>query len=156
MSLLIFLVSFSLYHNYLPFITSLLLLDSLSFLLSSSDPLASLLDFYCLSLLSLSLFLWLSRLPISLWFLFSLISSSWWHHGGGFAHLYLLSLSLWWFHGGGFCSESVLVWIGDRGCGFFVGVLEFCGFWFGCGIFFFILLLATLAYLCQRYTSFAT
>ena len=57
MSLLIFLVSFSLYHNYLPFIMSLLLLVSLFFLLSSSDPLASLLDFYCLSLLSLSLFL---------------------------------------------------------------------------------------------------
>ena len=42
-----------------------------------------------------------------------------------------LSLSLWWPHGCGFCSGSVLIWIGDRGYGFFVGVLEFCRFWFG-------------------------
>ena len=64
MSLLIFLVSFSLYHNYLLFITSFLLLVSLFFLLSSPDPLASLSDFYFLSLLSLSLFLWPSQ-PIT-------------------------------------------------------------------------------------------
>ena len=42
-----------------------------------------------------------------------------------------LSLSLWWPHGCGFCSGSVLIWIGDRGYGFFMGVLEFCRFWFG-------------------------
>ena len=42
-----------------------------------------------------------------------------------------LSLSLWWPHGCEFCSGSVLIWIGDKGYGFFVGVLEFCRFWFG-------------------------
>ena len=63
MSLLI-LVSFSLYHNYLLFITSFLLLVSLFFLLSSPNPLASLSDFCFLSLLSLSLFLWPSQ-PIT-------------------------------------------------------------------------------------------
>ena len=147
MLLLIFLVSFSLYHNYLLFIMSLLLLISLFFLLSSFDPLASLFGFFFLFLLSFSLFLWPfqpitfdSLVSLSLSNFFFMVASWWWVR----SFIPSLSLSLWWLHGGGYCSELVLVWIDDRGFGFFVGVLEFYGFWFGCG-FLIIILLATSA-----------
>ena len=128
MPLLIFLFSLSLSLSELSSLSHLSLLSSfflwssrlsLRFLfslsslisLSSSNPLTSLSYFYFLSLL------------------FSLLLSP--SQSITFDSLVSLSSSLWWHHGSGFCSWSVLVWIDDRGFGFFVWVLEFYGIWFG-------------------------